>query len=434
LDTEAGVFAQVNIILKGNICWSKTPRELCVLEDSYLVCENGTVAGVFPEIPEKYAAFRVADYGDCIIIPGLCDLHIHAPQYALRGLGMDMELLDWLNTYTFPEESKYVEIDYAGRAYSFFADALRSGATTRACVFATLHTPATVLLMEKLERTGLVTYVGKVNMDRNCPDNLRARNAEASYKSTRAWIERTKNRYKNTAPILTPRFIPTCSDELMSRLKELQIEYGLPVQSHLSENKNENAWVRELCPWAATYGGAYDKFGLFGGDGVPTVMAHCVWSEGAEEKLLHDNGVYVAHCPQSNINLSSGIAPVRRFMNKGIRVGLGSDIAGGCHSSIFRAMSDAIQVSKLYWRLIDQNDAPLTVQEAFYLGTAGGGSFFGRAGSFEEGYEFDAVVIDDGSITSSNPLTVGERLARIIYLSDDSHIRDKYIRGKRVKK
>jgi guanine deaminase len=243
----------------------------------------------------------------------------------------------------------------------------------------------------------------------------------------------TKDKFTRTAPILTPRFIPACSDELMVKLRELQIEFGLPVQSHLSENKSEIEWVRELCPEAESYADAYNCFGLFGsGGGIPTIMAHCVWCEGSEEELLRRNGVYVAHCPQSNMNLSSGIAPIRRFLRKGIRVGLGSDVAGGCHTAILRAMSDAIQASKLYWRLVDQNDVPLTVQEAFYLGTIGGGSFFGKVGSFEEGYEFDAVIIDDSGMPSSNPLSLEERLARIIYLSDESCIRGKYVRGKRV--
>ena len=421
----------MNLVLKGNICYSKSPQDLITLENGYLVCENGTVGGVFQVIPEKYRSWPVEDYGDHIIIPGLCDLHVHAPQYAFRGLGMDMELLDWLNTYTFPEESKYVDIDYAGKSYEFFTETLRRSATTRASVFATLHTPATVLLMEKLEKTGLVTYVGKVNMDRNSPDILRAQSAEASYKSTKTWIERTKSRFKNTYPILTPRFIPTCTDELMSLIKELQVEYKLPVQSHLSESKGEIAWVSELCPEARFYGDAYERFGLFGGAGTPTIMAHCVWSEGQEEDLIKENGVYVAHCPQSNVNLASGIAPVRSFLNKGIKVGLGSDVAGGCHISIFRAMSDAVQVSKLYWRLVDDSETPLTINEAFYLGTAGGGSFFGKVGSFEEGYEFDAVVIDDSAITTSNPLKIEERLARIIYFSDEVSIADKYIRGKK---
>ena len=422
----------MNMVLKGNICYSRSFRQLHTIENGYLVCEGSTVKGAFTSIPEQYTAYPLIDHKNCLIIPGLCDLHIHAPQYAFRGLGMDMELLDWLNTYTFPEESKYVEIDYATKAYSIFTDAMKRSATTRACVFATLHTPATIILMEKLERAGLVSMVGKVNMDRNCPDILRQANAEAAYIATKSFIENTKDRFNNTSPIITPRFIPTCSDELMIRLKELQSEYSLPVQSHLSENKAEISWVSELSPECKTYGHVYDQFGLFGGENCPTIMAHCVWSEGAEEELLKQNGVYVAHCPQSNINLASGIAPIRRFIDNGIRVGLGSDVAGGCHTSILRAMSDAVQSSKLYWRLIDNCHEPLTLNEAFYLGTAGGGSFFGKVGSFDDGYEFDAVVIDDSSIPTTNPLTIEERLARIIYYSDDSHIAHKYVRGEPV--
>jgi len=163
-------------------------------------------------------------------------------------------------------------------------------------------------------------------------------------------------------------------------------------------------------------------------------MAHCVHSAGAEEALIKQNGVYVAHCPQSNTNLASGIAPIRRFLDNGLRIGLGSDVAGGCHTSIFRAMSDAIQVSKLYWRLIEQNDVPLTEKEAFYLGTAGGGSFFGKVGSFEDGYEFDALVIDDSSIhpQPSRNLSIENRVARIIYLAGDVAICGKYVRGKNI--
>jgi len=269
-------------------------------------------------------------------------------------------------------------------------------------------------------------------MDRNCPGILRQESAEAAYLSTKAWIENTKDRFKNTKPIITPRFIPTCTDELMYKLKALQEEYILPVQSHLSENMAEIAWVKELCPQCGTYANAYKQFGLFGGDSVPTVMAHCVWCNETEEEIIKQNEVFVAHCPQSNINLASGIAPIRRFMKNGINVGLGSDVAGGCHLSIFRAMCDAIQSSKLYWRLIDQNDKPLSISEAFYLGTLGGGSFFGKVGSFQCGYEFDAVVIDDSSITTTNPLTIEERLARVIYCSDDDCIRAKYVRGKEI--
>ena len=421
-----------NVIIHGDICYSKTQKELAVLENGYLICENGKVAQACPQIPELYKSFPIEDYTGKLIIPGLIDLHTHAPQYAFRGLGMDMQLLDWLNSYTFPEESEYINLDYADKAYSLFVDALKQSATTRALIFATLHTPATLRLMEKLESSGLVTMVGKVSMDRNCPDNLRQESADAAYKATKSWIETSLKSFKNTKPIITPRFIPTCSDELMQKLKLLQESYSLAVQSHLSENHGEIAWVKELCPNVSTYAHAYEQFGLFGTDNVPTVMAHCVWSEGEEEQLILDNKVYVAHCPGSNTHLSSGIAPIRRFLDRGIKVGLGSDIAGGSHLSIFKAISDSVEVSKMYWRLVAQNSPPLSLNEAFYLATVGGGSFFGKVGKFEPGYEFDAVIIDDSKIPTTNPLTIEERLARTIYYSDDSLIIQKYVNGKEI--
>ena len=419
-------------ILKGNICYSEAPDKLKIVENGYLVCAENQVLGVYREFPEDYLYFPITDYGDYLIIPGLCDLHTHAPQYSFRGLGTDLELLDWLGRYTYPEESKYAQLDYATKAYNIFVNAIKNSATTRACIFATLHRPATTLLMEKLEQSGIVSMVGKVNMDRNCPAILRQADAEAAYNSTRAWIIDTNGKFNNTTPIITPRFIPTCTDELMRKLKLLQEEFSLPVQSHLSESVDEVNWVRDLCPQCKTYSQAYEHFGLFGGTGVPTVMAHCIWCNEKDFALMKKNNVYVAHCPQSNFNLASGVAPVRNYLESGINVGLGSDIAGGCHLSIFRAMSDALQASNMFWRLVDDNYAPLTVEEAFYLGTRGGGSFFGKVGSFEKGYEFDAVVIDDSKLISTNPLSIRERLARIIYCSDDSSIRAKYVRGKQI--
>lgn len=418
----------MNTILSGNIYYSKSPQELSVTEGGYLVCENGLSKGVYTQIPEQYKSFPVVDYKNGIIIPGLCDLHTHAPQFAYRGLGMSLELLDWLNTYTFPEESKYTDLEYAEKAYSDFVRTLSNSATTRACIFATVHLPATALLMEKLEASGIVSYTGLVNMDRNSAPTLQSKSAQDSISTTKEWIELTKDKFKNTKPMLTPRFIPTCSDELMRGLKTLQQEYYLPLQSHLSENLGEIEWVRELCPDSGTYAGAYNQFGLFGGE-VPTVMAHCVWCSDEEREMLRSNGVFVAHCPQSNANLSSGIAPIRDYMNRKINIGLASDVSGGASLSIFCAMSDAVQESKLYWRHVDDNARPLSFTEAFYLATLGGGSFFGKAGSFEDGYEFDAVVLDDSKLATVYPLTAEERLERLAYLGGDSCVTDKYIRG-----
>jgi guanine deaminase len=344
---------------------------------------------------------------------------------------MDLELLEWLNSNAFPEEARYADLEYAKRSYAIFTEALRRSATTRAAVFATLHVEATELLMDLLEASGMKALVGKVNMDRNSPDYLCEKSPSVSTADTRRWIKNTIEKYKNVKPILTPRFIPSCSDELMRELSTLQKEFHLPMQSHLSENLKEIAFVKELCPNLHFYGEAYEMAGLFGGE-CPTIMAHCVYSTEDEINLMKEKGVFVAHCPQSNINLASGIAPIRTYLDRNLHIGLGSDIAGGFSESIFRAMSDAIQVSKLYWRYIDPDAKPLTIEEAFYLGTKGGGAFFGRVGSFEAGYEFDAVVLDDRNLPHPQGLNTKQRLERLIYLSDDSNIISKYIAGNKI--
>ena len=160
MSTKESIFG-----LKGNIVYSIVPEKMEVRENSYLVCERNEIKGVYETLPQEYQDIPVEDYGDRLIIPGLTDLHVHAPQYSFRGLGMDMELLEWLETNTFPEESKYKDLEYAKKAYKIFVDNLRKGATTRACIFATVHRKATLHLMDLLEISGLHTMVGKVNMD-----------------------------------------------------------------------------------------------------------------------------------------------------------------------------------------------------------------------------------------------------------------------------
>jgi guanine deaminase len=427
-----------SFVIKGDICWSKNSQTIETLADAFLVCVGGISEGVFPRLPERYAGLPLFDFGGRLVVPGLVDLHTHAPQFAFRGLGMDLELLDWLQTHAFPEEAKYHDMEYAGSAYSLYVEHLRRGPNTRLVIFATIHTPATLLLMDLLEAAGLVCMVGKVNMDRNSPDFLREKSAADSLCATREWIESciAPNGRVNVKPILTPRFIPSCTDELMQGLAELQKEYCLPVQSHLSENRKEIEWVKELCPASDGYGAAYRDFGLFGA-GVPTAMAHCVWPDEKEIALMAERQVFAVHCPQSNTNLSSGIAPARCLLEAGVPMGLGSDIAGGSHSSIFRAMADAIQVSKLRRPLLGLDEKALTLEEAFYLGSAAGGMFFaacglGRPGSFEPGSDFDALVIDDSSLAPPFALSIRDRLERVVYLSDDRHIEAKFVQGRKI--
>ena len=162
-------------------------------------------------------------------------------------------------------------------------------------------------------------------------------------------------------------------------------------------------------------------------------MAHCVYSTDEEIALMKQAGTYIAHCPQSNMFLSSGIAPIKRYLDEGLNVGLGTDVAGGANLSMFRAISDAVGVSKLRWRCVDQDFAPLTIQEAFYLATLGGGSFFGKVGSFAEGYEFDALVLDDSGIRSVRELSVPQRVERYAYLANEGGmIAQKYVSGIKV--
>ena len=425
-----------SFVLKGDLVFNKTKDRLETIENGFLVCRNGLTEGVyksFNEIPEEFRQFEMHDYSGHLIVPGLTDLHAHAPQYMFRGIWMDMELLEWLNTHTFPNEAKYADMDFARKAYRIYSDDIKKSATTRLVAFGTIHTDATLMLMDMMEESGVVSCIGKVNMDRNSPDYL-IETTEESVSETRRWLgEVNKKSYKNTMPILTPRFIPSCTDELMKDLGVISRESNLPLQSHLSENLSEIEWVKELCPWSEGYGDAYDKMGCFGGEGRKAIMAHCVWSSDEETELMKKNGVFIAHSPSSNNNLASGIAPVRRYLDRGLNVGLASDVAGGSNASIFRTVSDAIQVSKLYFRYIDDSMKPLTLPEAFYLATKGGGAFFGKCGSFENGYEADILVLDESSIpTPLDNLKLEERLERFIYLADERDITHKYVRGSQL--
>lgn len=420
-----------SFVLKGDVVFCPTNKRMIAIEDAYIVVRGGICELVYGKLPDDAKDLPLHDYTGKLVMPGMVDLHIHAPQYAYRGLGADMELLDWLENYAFKEEAKYADLDYADKAYAIFADALHCSATTRAVVFGTIHRKSTKLLMDKLEESGIVSYVGKVNMDRNSPDSL-TESTEDSCRRTERFITETSDKYRNTYPIITPRFVPSCTDELLEKLGWLSEQYDIPVQSHLSENPGEIKWVRELSPDSRFYGEVYDRAELFGNN-ANTVMAHCVWSGDEEIALMKERGVYIAHCPASNMNVSSGIAPIRRYLSEELRVGLGSDIAGGQSISIFTAMVEAMQVSRLYWRHIDNTKKPLNFTEVFHMATKGGGQFFGKAGSFERGYEFDAIVIDDSTLPYPQELTLLQRAERAVWLGGDkTGLVAKYVRGTKI--
>ena len=418
-----------SFVLKGNVCYNTTPQEVSRTPNGYAVCVDGVSAGVYDELPEAYAALPLIDCGDNLIIPGMSDIHIHAPQYAFRGLGMDLELLDWLNTHTFPEEAHYADLNYAGRAYDIFADDLRRSATTRAVVFGTLHVEATELLMDKLEATGVSTYVGKVNMDRNGLPGILQETTEQSISETLRWLDGC--RFDHIKPIITPRFTPSCTDELMAALGRIARDRGLYVQSHLSENRGEIAWVRELHPDCPQYWESYDKFGLWKDH---TVMAHCVYSDARECAAIRRAGVVVAHCAGSNINLCSGVSPVREMLRQGIWVTLGSDIAGGAQLPMYKVITMSIRASKVKRMETDWSEDFLTVPEGYYLGTTAGHRYFGGGEGFAVGKLLHAIVVDDGDFPEPvRQLTVRERFERAIYMLHRHNITAVWSDGRLVK-
>lgn len=415
--------------VKGNIVFTKEFGKYQIVNDGYVLVEDKLVLGVYENLPEKYMKVDVIDYKDSIIIPGFVDIHLHAPQFANLGLGLDKELMPWLESYTFPEESKYSDVDYARKVYSCLIKELWKNGTTRACVFATIHNNSTKMLMDLFAEAGLSAYVGKVNMDRNAPDFL-VETTEDSLADTEELLKNYSSKYELVKPMITPRFVPTCSFELLKGLGELASKYNAPVQSHLCENYGEISFVKELHPDFKNYSSIYNAAGLFGD--MPTIMAHCVLVDEEEIELMRNKKVFVAHSPNSNCNLSSGIAPVRRLITRGVPVGLASDISGGHSLSMMNVIVNSAQVSNLKWLESGRVDKPFSTAELFYLATKGGGSFFGKVGSFEEGYEFDALVIDDSILPSFRELTIEERLQKFIYTGDDRNIKERYVSGKKI--
>ena len=417
------------VILHGTIVHTPTKDVFDCHPDSYLISEDGKVTGIFQELPEKYKNVPVLDYGNSLILPGLCDMHVHAPQFVYRGLGIDLQLMEWLDRYAFPTEARFADLSYARIYYEAFADALAKNGTTRAVIFGTLHAPATELLMEILEKKKIGAYVGKINMDTLSPDYL-CETPKQSLADTRKWIEDTKDQFRFVKPAVTPRFIPTCSTSVLEGLGKLAQEFDLPVHSHISEDLGEMSIVRDRYPQYDNDGDVYDHFGLLTSH---TVMAHFIYPTRHEMELIKERGVTIAHCPQSNGNVAAGIPPIRQMLDLGVKVGLGSDIAGGYSVSIFRAMSEAVYLSKLQWLRSEKKDSFLSVPESFYLGTKGGGQFFGKVGSFESGYEMDAIVIDDRSLcVPADRLSTEERVERVIHLADDRNIIARFVSGEQA--
>jgi len=415
-------------VLKGNIISAPKLGELKLTENGYLVLDDGVIVGIYDALPECWQNAPLTDYGNKLIMQSFADMHLHAPQYPMLSIGLDLPLLDWLQRYAFPTEARFSDVGYAREVYAELAKRLLQYGTTRIVAFGSYHTDATIVLMEELEKAGVTGYVGKVNMDRNAMPGVYQETTESSMQDTIRFLDAAE-RFTKIKPIITPRFTPSCTNELMAFLGKIVQERGLYVQSHLSENRQEIAWVRELHPDCAEYWETYDKYGLFGDH---TVMAHCVYSSAREREAMKQRNVLVVHCPDSNISICSGIVPVRTMLNEGLWVALGSDIAGGAELPMNRAITGAIRMSNARHIVSDWQDDFLTMEEAFYLGTTAGAKYFGAGEGFAAGDPLHAIVVDDTGLSPANDLDLLERLKRAINLMDDRNIVAVYSDGKKV--
>ncbi|CAA9999904.1 unnamed protein product [Nesidiocoris tenuis] len=372
------------------------------------------------------------------LCPGFVDLHTHAPQFPNQGLGMGLPLLDWLDKYTFPLEMRYKDENFAKKVYHDVVKSTLKSGTTTACYYGTIHRQSTTHLAKAASQLGQRALVGKVNMNRNSPANL-VESTDSSLEDTESFIKDVKA-FENplVEPVITPRFAIACDTKLLRELGDLAAKYNLHVQTHISENVDEIAYTKELFPDAESYAQVYDSAGLLTDK---TILGHGVHLTDDEEKLIAKRGSAVAHCPNSNTWLRSGICDVRRLWRNGVKIGLGTDVGAGSVASIIDAMRSALATStnKSFFSADYQ---PLTFHEVFYLATLGGAEALGKEkviGNFEVGKDFDALVVDVEKSQDQTPSTftyeehsVLERVQKLIFCGDNRNITDVYVRGRLV--
>jgi guanine deaminase len=380
------------------------------------------------------------------LLPGLVDLHVHAPQWPQLGLALDLPLEEWLQTCTFPLEARYADIAFAQGAYESLVDALLANGTTTALYFASIHLAATQLLADICRRRSQRALIGRVAMDNpeQCPDFYRDASAQAAEADTREFIRYVRSMNGNDGlilPVITPRFIPSCTDDLLKRLGNLAQETGCHVQTHCSESDWAQAFVLARC--GVTDTAALDRFGLLSGR---TILAHGNFIGDADVETILARGAGIAHCPLSNVYFSDAVFPLRRMLQRGVHVGLGTDISGGASPSILENARHAVIASRSLESGVDpalgrtqrrSPDSRIDAPTAFWLATAGGGIALDlRVGLFREGYQFDAIVVDTAARDSNLRLDAGagpdEVLQKIVYHGARANIRETWVANRRV--
>ncbi|XP_033296071.1 guanine deaminase isoform X1 [Orcinus orca] len=341
-------------------------------------------------------------------MPGLVDTHIHAPQYSFAGSNVDFPLLEWLTKYTFPTEHKFQSIDFAEEVYTRVVRRTLKNGTTTACYFATIHTDSSLLLAEITDKFGQRAFVGKVCMDLNDTVPEYKETTEESIKETERFVsEMLQRNYSRVQPIVTPRFSLSCSETLLGELGNIAKTHDLHIQSHVSENRDEVKAVKNLYPGYKNYTDVYDKNNLLTNK---TVMAHGCYLSEEELDVFRERGASISHCPNSNLSLSSGLLNVPEVLKHGVKIGLGTDVAGGYSSSMLDAIRRAVMVSNVL-SVNKINAKSLTLKEVFRLATLGGSQALGldrQIGNFEVGKEFDALLINPKASDSPIDLFYGD--------------------------
>jgi len=379
-----------------------------------------------------------------ILLPGLIDLHIHAPQWPQLGTALDLPLEQWLQDHTFPLEARYADSDFAAGVYGAMVPALLANGTTTALYFGSIHLPATQILAETCLRHGQRALVGRVAMDNPelCPPEYRDASAAQAEADTRSLIDAIRalpgNESALVRPVITPRFIPACTDDLLHRLGKLAAETGCHVQTHASESDWEHEHVLDRCGCSDT-----EALGGFGLLTRRSVLAHGNLLGDDDLALIRETGAAVAHCPLSNAYFAGAVFPLRRALAHGVRVGLGTDIAGGAHPSMLDSARMAITASRMLETGVDpalpagrrgRPGARIDATTALWLATAAGGAALDLPiGQFRPGYQFDAIAISPGSNLTLPPGEAPARLLeRIIHTASRANVARVWVAGREV--
>ena len=381
-------------------------------------------------------------------LPGFVDIHVHAPQWPQAALALDEPLYQWLEERTFPLESMFADVEFARTVYSDLVKQLLARGSTTAMYLGSAHLESSIALAEICANAGQRALVGKTVMDDPAanPEYYRDASVASALADTETLIKEVENIGRTSRagawPVVTPRFIPSCTDEVLKGLGDIAETYGTYIQTHCNEGQWEHDVVLERFGKTDPYA-LYD-FGLLRDHAI---MAHCPYLTEEEGELFVKVGATIAHCPMANSYFSSAVAPIRRFREQGIEVGLGTDISGGYSPSMYENIRQAVLVSRLLETGVDAQrpeaerglgTARISLLEAFWLATTGGAQALDLPiGTFEPGHAFDMQVVDvkreyynlTGFGVYNSP---EDRLARILYLSTPDNVRKVYAQGRLV--